>query len=146
VRSLCLAATLLIGTSALAQADVIDPKLDAARREQISSERYERTCRKLNKRFGEAYANLDVEYPIKLLCRVTPQYPEKCWAGAEPYEAITLIFDVNPEGYTHNLRKAQASNECLVGAAASSVLLWKFEASPNGAIDLETKVTFELAN
>ena len=144
MRTIVIAAALSIGVAAPAIAGELDAKADASRRKEISSKRFERNCADSNSKFADSYAEWTAEYPVRLLCRATPKYPERCMVRAKSFEAVGLIFDVDTEGFTQNIRVSRASNNCLIDPAVDSLLRWKFEASPNGATDLETEVTFEL--
>ena len=109
----------------------------------MASKQYAKNCKRFSKMTAKAVAANGEPYPVKVICRTPPVYPEKCLDGAKRREVVRLRFDVRPDGYTTNIRLIESTNQCQVEAAASSLFLWRFEASGAGAADLETDVTFE---
>ena len=61
------------------------------------------------------------------LVRIPPQYPERCMGRAKLQEAVTVSFDVTPEGQTTNITVIDSSNTCLNRSAIRSVERWKYQ-------------------
>lgn len=137
--ALILAASLLPANAFAVELD----QADAKRRELMAPKAYVRNCKRYSKMTAIAVGANGDAYPVKVICRMPPIYPEECFEKAKRNEAVRLRFDVVPDGYTSNIRLVEATNQCHVQAAASSLMLWKFEATETGAAELETKVTFE---
>jgi periplasmic protein TonB len=83
------------------------------------------------------------------LVRIPPQYPDRCQTRAKPQEAVTLEFDVNPEGNVVNPRVLNSSNSCFDRAAMRSVERWRYAPSirdgqPRPRLGVRTRVTFNL--
>lgn len=131
------------GVSSAAVAD--EKPLDEQRREVMQSKKYLKQCERFNKRFGnvQTEAALEGKEP-KLLCRIAPAYEERCMQNGARLKEVKLIYDVLPEGYTHNIRLKHADDRCVVRAAVASLLYWSYEPSESGGSDLETTITFEL--
>ncbi len=76
--------------------------------------------------------------------RIPPAYPEQCIAGAKQKEAVSLKFDVTPEGNTTNIAVTESTNNCLNAASLRSIERWKYTCTPNGLKGVETITTYEL--
>ncbi|MEE2692423.1 MAG: hypothetical protein VX640_12865 [Pseudomonadota bacterium] len=121
-----------------------DEGMELQRVKLMSSKLYASTCKRIGKPSEAQIAEAEALGQPRLLCRMPPNYPEKCFADARPVETVKLRYDVRPDGYTTNLRMIEASYDCVVEPAAGSLLLWKYEPSESGAKDLETEIRFEL--
>jgi protein TonB len=60
------------------------------------------------------------------LVRIPPQYPQRCMTRAADREAVTVEFDVTPEGNVVNPRVINASNSCFNRAAMRAVERWRY--------------------
>jgi protein TonB len=60
------------------------------------------------------------------LVRIPPQYPQRCMSRAESLEAVTVEFDVTPEGNVVNPRVINTTNSCLNRAAMRAVERWRY--------------------
>lgn len=131
-----------LGPSPLAANDA--EALDEERREYMSSKQYERQCRQIRKKFPDVQSeNAERGEEPKLLCRMPPSFPDSCQSTANRRQSVDLVYDVTADGYTTNIRLSKTDNECFVSAAVRSLMLWRYEASENGATDLETTIVFE---
>lgn len=83
------------------------------------------------------------------LVRIPPQYPDRCQTRAKASEAVTLEFDVNPEGNVVNPRVISSTNSCFDRAAMRSVERWRYAPSirdgqPRPRLGVRTRVAFQL--
>ncbi|MBL4619413.1 MAG: TonB family protein [Marinicaulis sp.] len=61
------------------------------------------------------------------LVRIPPTYPDRCQGRASSMEAVTVQFDVTPEGATTNIVVIDATSRCFNSAAVRSVGRWKYQ-------------------
>lgn len=61
------------------------------------------------------------------LVRIEPQYPERCQSRAEDEEAVTLQFDVTPEGVVTNVKVTDSTNSCFNREAIRAAERWKYQ-------------------
>ena len=61
------------------------------------------------------------------LVRIKPIYPDRCQGRAGASEAVTVQFDVTPDGQTTNIEVIDAPNLCFNSAAMRSVARWKYQ-------------------
>ncbi len=60
------------------------------------------------------------------LVRIPPQYPQRCMARADNREAVSVEFDVTPEGQVVNPRVLETTNSCFNRAAMRAVERWRY--------------------
>ena len=60
------------------------------------------------------------------LVRIPPQYPQRCMARANNREAVSVEFDVTPEGQVINPRVLETTNSCFNRAAMRAVERWRY--------------------
>ncbi|MGB0513660.1 MAG: energy transducer TonB [Wenzhouxiangellaceae bacterium] len=60
------------------------------------------------------------------LVRIPPQYPQRCMARANNREAVSVEFDVTPEGQVVNPRVLDTTNSCFNRAAMRAVERWRY--------------------
>ncbi|MEQ8936442.1 MAG: hypothetical protein RIE56_11700, partial [Amphiplicatus sp.] len=70
--------------SAPIQVGAEDNDLEAQRIEVMSSKRYAQTCKRIGKPSEAQIAAAEASGQPRLLCRMPPNYPEKCFANAKP--------------------------------------------------------------
>lgn len=61
------------------------------------------------------------------LVRIPPQYPDQCQRGAKPREAVTVEFNVTPEGTVVNPQVVDSTNSCFNRAALRAVERWRYQ-------------------
>lgn len=60
------------------------------------------------------------------LVRIPPQYPQRCMGRADTREAVSVEFDVTPEGSVVNPRVLSTTNSCFNRAAMRAVERWRY--------------------
>jgi len=60
------------------------------------------------------------------LVRIPPQYPQRCMARANNREAVSVEFDVTPDGQVINPRVLETTNSCFNRAAMRAVERWRY--------------------
>ena len=60
------------------------------------------------------------------LVRIPPQYPQRCMGRADNREAVSVEFDVTPEGSVVNPRVLSTTNSCFNRAAMRAVERWRY--------------------
>ena len=98
---------------------------------------------KCKRSFPPKESSSDNQY---LKYRCPPRYPERCMRRAGTFEVVKVLFDVDTDGRPVNIRVPASTEECLNKSAALSVARWLYDPSDGARKDVETTITYELAN
>ena len=79
------------------------------------------------------------DFDARPLSRTQLGYPEKCFAGADAREMVTVEFDVSTDGKPAALRVIQSTNDCLNRTALDSIEQWRYRPRLVGGAPVERK-------
>ncbi|MEO0400161.1 MAG: energy transducer TonB [Pseudomonadota bacterium] len=100
------------------------------------------SCSWKAKESSESLAALAGDGPMPVH-RCLIKYPEACMYGAS-VKAVAVVFNIDPDGATSNVRIKASSDPCINRSAARSVATWRYEPSRHGQVDADTVFTYTL--
>lgn len=84
------------------------------------------------------------------LVRVEPEYPQRCFNRASGDEAVTVEFNVDPQGNVVDVEVIQSTNSCFDREVIRTVERWQYqpkvvEGEPAPRIGVRTTLRFQQA-